>query len=204
MGQLLWPWARLSNLLSLAAIVLFAIHATNIENVGVHLSFLAVATIGIFVVSTKGQEDDEPDNALQSFLRKNAGAVRRFSDLALKWLSGMLRLSFWVWLITSPLVWCHFHVVAPIAVPLNVAVSIPLGFGLLGGLITGLLGGWVPWIGTIAGGVCGTSLDVICWLVDIGERVPGGHYWLPSPPLWWSVVFYGLAVVWLCVFQRAR
>jgi competence protein ComEC len=116
----------------------------------------------------------------------------------------MLRLSFWVWLVSSPLVWYHFHIVAPIAIPLNLAISIPLGLALLSGLVTGVFG-WLPWLGAISGGVCGQSLELISWLVAFGKQVAGGHIWLPAPPLWWIVLFYAGIGVWLIVFKfRAR
>lgn len=196
--------ARLTNLLSLAAIILFLLNASNIENVGGHLSFLAVAAIGIFVLDfgvEKAQEKELPP--LKKLLRGQAGALSRIFDLASQWMWGMIRLSFWVWLITCPLVWFHFHVVAPIAIPLNVLVSIPLGFSLLTGLVTGLWG-WVPGLGAVAGGACTKSLNAIVWLVGIGESIQGGHLWLPSPPVWWVVTFYGLVLMWLVLFRERK
>lgn len=194
--------ARLTNLLSLSAIVLFLIHASHIRNVGVHLSYLAVAAIGVFVTSVMDSRDRK-SQPLDRLLREKLGTVARVSEMVWNWLMGMFRLSFWVWLITCPLVWFHFNIVAPVAIPLNVAVSIPLGFSLLSGLVTGLFGN-VPMIGASAGWCCGQSLNAIQWMVHHGESVPLGHHWLPAPPLVWIIGFYGLVALWLLVFGTKR
>ncbi|MEM7475573.1 MAG: ComEC/Rec2 family competence protein [Planctomycetota bacterium] len=189
--------AKLANLLALAALCLFLMRAVNIENVGVHLSFLAVATIGIFVLDV----DPKKKTALDSLLEESTSAMSRLFQLAARSVWGMLRLSFWVWLITGPLVWYHFHVVAPISVPLNVVISIPLGVSLLSGLVTGMLGCIAP-IGYVAGRFCDFSLSTIGWLVDLGVEIPCGHFWAPSPSLAWMAVFYGVVILWLIFFRR--
>lgn len=193
---------RLVNLLSLAAIVLFLVHVANMENVGVHLSFLAVATIGIFVANRPRQRDEASDQ-LQTLVRESLSPVGRFLELSRRWFLSMLNLSFWVWLITCPLVWAHFHVVAPIAILLNVVIALPLGLSLLAGILTGALG-WISPVGWTAGHVCGYGLALIAWLIEIGKGIPAGHVWLPAPPGWWIVCFYGIPVVWLGLFGRAR
>lgn len=194
--------ARLSNALSLAAILLFLIRATYVDNVGVHLSFLAVATIGVFVLHAP-RLSRVASKPLDRLLMQSSTPSQRLLRLWGVWLGSMLRLSFWVWLITSPLVWFNFHVIAPIAIPLNVLVSIPLGFALLSGVITGVLG-WFSPIGWIAGNVCGECLHLIQWLIESGERIPGGHLWSPAPPVWWILAFYLLVTIWLLAFRHRQ
>ncbi len=193
---------RLVNLLSVAAIALFCLRASNIDNVGVHLSFLAVATIGVFVLEEAKQRESQ-DAALRNLLLENAGPGRRIALMGWQWTRSMIRLSFWVWLMTCPLVWVNFNVVAPVAIPLNVIIAIPLAISLLAGLMTGLFG-WLPPVGWLAGCICGTGLRIIGWLVECGHALPGGHYWLPPPSLWWMLIFYFVVIGWLLLCGKKR
>ncbi len=198
-ARMLGRRTRLSNLLGLAALVLFLMRVTYIDEVGVQLSFLAVAAIGVFVLtpgtpSWRWLPVPVPDaTAERSVLRSLAGQAGAAAH-------SMLRLSFWVWLITSPLVWTHFHVLAPIAIPLNVLVSVPLTVSLIAGLLTGILG-WCPFVGDAVGAVCGVGLWSIGRMIDGAAAVPGGHVWLPAPPMWWTLVFYAAVLAYWMVFH---
>lgn len=193
---------RLFNLLALSAVVLSLQSTSNLTNVGVQLSFLAVATIGVFNRDGK----TERRNALQSLLEESLPMWRRCLLVVGRYAASGLRISFWVGLFTTPLIWHHFHVVSLVSIPLNVVLSIPLMIGLLCGLATGLVA-WIPWvggvIGSVLGAISGSCLAVIQGCVELAYQVPLGHLWLPSPPLWWSSVFYGLIAVWLA-FARNR
>ena len=190
--------ARLYNVLSLAAVILFVLQATHIEDVGVHLSFLAVASIGLFVLGDNPAKFADADR-LGRFVKSRRRFPARLVHRGAAWLVAGLHLSFWVWLITCPLIWCNFHVVAPVAVPLNVIVAIPLAISLLAGLTAAALG-WLPLLGWGSGEICGAGLDAICRLIHVGKSIPGGHLWLPEPPGWWVVGFYGFIALWLLVF----
>ncbi|RMF40300.1 MAG: ComEC/Rec2 family competence protein [Planctomycetota bacterium] len=196
-ARLLGRRTRLSNLLGLAALLLFLMRVTYVDEVGVQLSFLAVAAIGVFVL-TPGDAvlrwlpapvlAPAADRSLLRSLGRQVGSAAQ----------SMLRLSFWVWLVTCPLVWTHFHVLAPIAIPLNVLVALPLALSLIAGLLTGVLG-WCPIVAHASGAVCGSGLWAIGQLVAAAADIPGGHWWLPAPPLWWTLVFYAVIVVHLLV-----
>jgi competence protein ComEC len=192
--------ARLGNMLGAAAIVLFVMRSTNLQEVGVQLSFLAVGTIGLFASTTRAGRKRERlqavlDEALPGWL------------LWLRWLRSksteMLQLSFWVTLFTCPLIWTNFNVIAPIAVLLNVLISIPLMVALLSGLATAIFGWFVP-LGWVTGKVCGVTLALITGMVDVGHRIPLGHIWLPAPPMWWTYTFYLFALAWLVILGRSH
>lgn len=190
--------ARLANALGMAAIVLFMLHTSNVHNVGVHLSFVAVGAIGIFVI---GPEHRLRRDALQIVVAESLSGTERLQFVMWRWCNNMLRLSFWVWLLTAPLVWYNFHVLAPVAIPLNVLIALPLTLSLAGGLVTALLG-WLPLLGTVSGGICSLSLWLIGWLIAWGHRIPGGHFWLASPPSWMIYGFYAWAGMWLLIVGR--
>ncbi len=191
---------RIGNLLGAAAIVVVLLRASNLENVGVQLSFLAVATIGFFISATRQRAQLD---RLQIVVDETLPAWW----LWLRWLARKLFeltcLSAWITLFTCPLIWTNFHVLSPISIPLNVLISIPLTISLLSGLCLGLLG-WIPPIGWLCGWLCGASLDFITAVVAWGNQVPGGHVWLPAPPVWWTLTFYSAALLWLILFGRKR
>ena len=191
---------RIGNLLGAAAIVVVLLRASNLENVGVQLSFLAVATIGFFISATRQRVQLD---RLQMVVDETLPGWW----IWVRWLSRKIFeltcLSAWITLFTCPLIWINFHVLSPIAIPLNVIISIPLTISLLSGLCLGLLG-WIPPIGWLCGWLCGASLNFITAVVAVGNQVPGGHVWLPAPPFWWTVAFYSTALLWLILFGRKR
>jgi competence protein ComEC len=131
------------NSLSAAAFLLMIINPTNLFQVGVQLSFLAVATL--FVA---GQRSDPIRNELRveeevnRMLRSTYGPWRRRIGLAADRLRDALWFSLCVTLTTTPLVWLHFNIVSPIAVVANVLLSLPLTVGLISGLVAVCIG-WI-------------------------------------------------------------
>ncbi len=189
---------RIGNLLGAAAIVVVLLRASNLENVGVQLSFLAVATIGFFISATRRRAQLDRlqavvDETLPAWWLWGRWLTRKSIELTC--------LSAWISLFTCPLIWTNFHVLSPIAIPLNVVISIPLTISLLSGLCLGILG-WLPPVGWFFGWVCGTSLSFITAAVSIGNQIPGGHVWLPAPPIWWTVLFYSIAMLWLFLLGK--
>ncbi|MEZ6149417.1 MAG: ComEC/Rec2 family competence protein [Pirellulaceae bacterium] len=192
--------ARLANVLGLAALTLVLIRVANVDNVGVQLSFLAVGTIGLFAIDRSSPS--ERRSPLRQLIEEGLGPTQRWWRWWLRSLRQTWRLSLWVWLVTCPLVWFSFHIIAPIAVPLNVLIALPLMLALVSGLLTGLFG-WLPPLGWLTGTLCSASLSFIDWAIAIGQRVPLGHLWLPAPSVWWMVGFYGLVAGWLlCIGHR--
>ena len=192
---------RLFNLLALAGLALMLLKPGDVYNVGVHLSFLAVITIGLF---------NDADSlllarrtALQNLIEERLSHWRWAALRGWRYLRSAVHISFWVWLMTCPLIWYHFNVVSPLSVPMNVLLVPPLMVGLLAGLVTGLLG-WLAPGGWVTGRITEYSLGLIGWLVEFGYRLPLSHLWLPSPPLWWIVLFYACAVIWLVVLRTHR
>ena len=191
---------RIGNLLGGAAIVIVLLRSSNIDNVGVQLSFLAVATIGFFITTIR---QHAARDRLQAVIDETLPVWRLWIRAFTRKVIELTYLSFWITLFTCPLVWTHFHVISPIAIVLNVLIAIPLTVSLLSGLCTGLLG-WIAPVGWIGGQLCGASLSLIASAVEWGESVPMGHFWLPAPELWWTTTFYLFIFVWLIVFGRQQ
>ncbi len=106
----------------------------------------------------------------------------------------MTVLSFWVWLLTAPLIWINFHVVSLVAIPLNIVLWPFLVMGLLSGLVLSI-SWWLPPLAWSMGITCGVSLWAIGVIVWLGDQLPLGHVWMPAPSVGWISVFYCLATL---------
>ena len=177
------------NFLAFAGVLLILYRTTVVFETGTQLSFMAVA---VLILSTKSMVQRVPplERLIESKSSHSVRSLRRVWG----WSMEMLRTSFWVWFITAPLVWSTFHVISPIAIALNLVLWLPMLLALMSGL--GLIAlGWFPPIGWPLGVICGVSLWLVQLLVNWGEQIPLGHFWLRSPPAWWLYGFYALGIL---------
>jgi competence protein ComEC len=182
-----WAFSSM-NFLAFSGIVLVLIRTNVVFETGTQLSYLAVAVL----ISSTGMIVHRSDSLRRLMESKESSRAKTFRSV-LRWSAEMIRTSFWVWLITTPLVWSSFHVISPIAILLNLLLWLPMLLGLLSGL--GLIVvGWFPPAGWLLGIVCGTSLWTADCIIGVSEAIPLGHFWLRSPPMWWLYSFYALAI----------
>jgi competence protein ComEC len=186
----LMGWNFLSlNFLAFAGVALVLCRTTIVFETGTQLSFMAVA---VLILST--QNTVPVLSPLERLIESKSSRFVKSLQRTRTWAIEMLRTSFWVWFITAPLVWSAFHVVSPIAIPLNLLLWLPMLLALMAGL--GLIAiGWLPMFGLPLGIVCGVSLWLVEVFVGFGERVPFGHFWMRSPPAWWLYGFYALGIL---------
>jgi len=177
------------NTLALAGLILLVVNPTNLFQTGTQLSFLAVATLSCsrriaFWLT-------EPEDPLQRLISQSRPwPVRMLRTV------GVFAWQLWIastviWLVALPLVMYRFHLVSPIAVFLNPVVWVPMGVALFSGFGVLILGWTVPPLADVSGWVCDRSLSVIEGCVLWAAEIPFGHAWIPSPPLWWVLSFYG-------------
>lgn len=190
-----WPL----NTLAFAALILVWLNPTNVEQVGVQLSFISVATL---ICCTRAMDPAEAAIAesfdAQAQLEGLVDKTRSPRDL---WLRRKLRhvqqiawLSLCVTLTTLPLTWLQFNIISPIAVIANLLLSLPAAIALIAGLLA-VIGGWI-WqpLAIIPGLVCDAVLRLMVLIIDMASGVPLGHAWLPSPPSWWVVIYFLLLI----------
>lgn len=179
------------NALALAGIGLLIANPEYLFGIGMQLSFLAVATLLIggrqstsadAVATQQRQLDrliDESTGRLARWARVGAGTIVR-----MVWFSGC------VTAVSLPLVWHQFHVVSLISVVTNVILA-PMMFVALASGVATVLAAWLPGpLVVIPGVVCHGSLWLMRETIRMAADVPCGHFWLPSPPAWWVIVFY--------------
>ncbi|MDA1054257.1 MAG: ComEC/Rec2 family competence protein [Planctomycetota bacterium] len=195
------------NTLALAALILLAVNPTNLFQAGTQLSFLAVTTlacspklsIAIFMPLAPFQREDPLQRLI---LQSRPWPVRQLkAAYEFFWQLGLA--STVIWLVALPLVMYRFHLVSPIAVLLNPVVWVPMGVALFSGFGVLVFGWTVPPLADVSGWVCNQSLSFIEQCVLWADEIPGGHAWVPSPPLWWVLLFY-IALAIAVAFPRFR
>ncbi len=197
------------NVLAFAAVVLLVYNTNNLMDIGTQLSFLAV-TVLIFLGSNRASMLADQDSLNDLLLATSHPFIRWFWYLVdLAW--NMLKVSAWVWLLTAPLTLYYFNIVSPIACFLNVLLWIPIFVSLLAGILLLMISSivsWIPlvgpWIGALVGyplgTICALGLVIVDRVVKVSEKIPLSHFWIPSPPLWMVIAFYGVLVLMIAVW----
>ncbi len=171
-----WQFSSLNNLAT-TALILLMYRPGMLFEVGPQLSFIAVA---VLILSSENLSKRQ--TALMSLIKAREGQGMRTYRAVVAWVYSALRTSFWVWIITLPIVWNGFHVVSPVSVALNLLLWFPTMIALVSGLAM-IVAGWIPIVGSVLGILCGVPLWLVDQFVDLGEAVPYGHFWGPSPLL---------------------
>jgi competence protein ComEC len=192
------------NLLSLAAFLLLALRTDYLWDTGTQLSFIAVAMLILAAGTANNRIKIDPLDKLIAATESN---TRRF----IRWCNSValesLRVSWWVWLITTPIVFYTFHVVSPIAMLMNLLLLIPLWVGLLSGLLLQLFATWLPLVGWPLGFICGGCLWLTESAIEVGSRLPLSHWWSPTPPKWWLISYYiifAMLLLWFGFDRRGK
>lgn len=194
------------NTLSLAGLLLLFLNPENLFSVGVHLSFLAVATLLLSSGRLKPRvQSKSVDMALDHEERLNALAESSrsrpvyFARLLVQAVISLFWFSLCVTAVAAPLVWHQFHVISFISVAANVILG-PLLFLALGSGLVTVIASWIdPRLGWPAAMLCHGSIGTMQWIIAMAASIPWGHVWLPSPPTAWVFTFYAVLVASLLI-----
>lgn len=200
-------WERRSaavNALAAAAITILAFRPGDVVSAGAQLSFLSTAVlVGTVAVVVRSRPAPDPISRLID--RSRSPAERLLRRLGRQtW--DLFLVGAAVWAVTAPMVAARFHVVSPVGILLNVVVAplVPLAMAL--GFACVLTAGVSVPLAAACGAGCDAALGLVARAVELGALVPGGHAWVPGPPLWWVVGWYGCLAValWLLPVARLR
>ena len=187
---------RPANVLALAAIATLAVDPASLAAAGWQLSFLAVAVLALgvppLIRSMRHSGPDDPDSdPLDDLQRRFEPRWRRLLRRIGAASVAMLVASAAVWVASVPLVAWRFHIVAPIGILLNLALVPLAGLAVAAGGSALLLSmAWTP-LGMPSGWCCGQLLRLLGAVVAWGESIPWGHSYVPTPPSWAVLAFYG-------------
>ncbi len=186
----------LGNILGLAALAVLALNPSELFRAGTQFSFLAVA---ILFVLSRWEWRGEPRDPLRRMIVSYYSWPRRVVRRAGQAVVAMIVSSLVVGVAMAPLVAYHFHIVTPAGILLTPLagplIAVALGAGL--GVVT--IGWFVPPVAWGLGWVCGTSLHLAEWLVQFAAEIPGSFFYTAGFPGWWSLVFYGVAGLWIAL-----
>lgn len=176
------------NTLALAALVVLAVNPAHVFEAGTQLSFLAVATLArTSRIWLGGVEPVDPLRRLIAQARPwwRRGVRRLIRSAGQLWLTSAA-----IWVTALPLVMYHFQLVTPIALLVNPVVWLPMAVALFAGFGVLICGWLVPPLAALCGTICDINLDLIQTCIEVAASLPGNHFWVRRPPLWWVVTFY--------------
>lgn len=186
------------NLWGAGALVVLLYNPLQLFDVGVQLSFLAVATLISAPPVPFVHRRTDPltrwlEESLPWWYRVGRGCV--LTGVTTCWLGLM------VWLVTLPLVVYCFHRASPVAVLVNPILWLPIAAGLLTGFGVLFFGCWCPPAAWLCGMLCTWCLKGAYGAVLWAEQLTGAHVWIAAPPGVWVAAFY---VVWFLWITSAR
>ncbi len=183
---------RMINLLAMAALVTMVVDPTSPYNLGWQLSMLSVGALilGPQPIARLLKKWTEPTHPLDRLERRLQPPWQRMIRRIFSLQVSLLIASTVVWGVCLPLLIHHFGVISPIGVLLNLAM-IPMVSLVVA------LGGVVLLLSVISPALAAPFAKACGWLIQgteaialWGAEVPGGHFFLPSPPVELIIGFY--------------
>ncbi|HBO43465.1 MAG TPA: DNA internalization-related competence protein ComEC/Rec2 [Planctomycetaceae bacterium] len=195
--------------LAVAALVVLILNPADLFRTGPQLSFLAVAALMWFgPIAFRWENGDETSRSLHRLIDENRPWHEQIAFWLWRFFRGLTLISLIVSFVGMPLVMARFHIVTPVAIPLNVLLWIPVTVALSSGFVVFTVGWLIPPVGAVAGWICNASLAFINGAIDAAQRIPHGHSWVTGPAEWWLWGFYGglavAAVAWRRLSRRGR
>jgi competence protein ComEC len=204
-----------ANSFALAWLIVIVLNPTDLFGSGCLLSFLSVAVLYWGTSPWFRSEPDPVERLVEESRPLWQRVVRRLARQAV--LSYAVTLAIWLALI--PLVASRYHLVSFAGILIGPPVVLLTSIALLSGFLLLMAAACCGLLVPLLGGVTHASLAACEWLVNAGDRLPLGHWYVGDVSEWWVWVFYaGLltflmlerlrrhgrwmaaaALVWLCV-----
>lgn len=206
LGLINWRAITTLNLVCLSALVILVINPTDLFDVGAQLSFLAVSAI-LWTIQQEFYQNPFQQSWIP--LRWRILASNPVLQSPLKWfliryfrlLYSIFLVTFFIWIVTAPLVLYHFKLIAPIGLLINTLIFPFLFLILLLGYLLIFVGSLIPYLASLFGICFDYSLKLLLWIVECASTIPFAHFELPAPPLWWLMIYYSLVLLVILPFQ---
>ena len=194
-------WTSAVNLLCASALVILLWHPSELFQFGAQLSFIAVGSflwiprytrLKLLIYRYDPTDDDLRTLSDIEHTESTSWHWLRRASKMFRWTAELFLISLVIWLFATPLILSSVNLFTPVSVLVNPLLWLPLTAAMACGFATAMLG-QVPLLGSIFGIGADwsfwASLELIYWFQWLG-----GHYWMPGPPDWWNLVFYGAFV----------
>jgi competence protein ComEC len=185
-----------ANAFALAWLVVLIFQPTDVSDAGCLLSFLCVAVL-TWGTAHWFAPPDEPD-PLERLIDASRPAwlrlLRRFGRTLLVSYGVTLALG----LAVLPLVAARYHLISPVGLLIGPPVVFLTSVALVAGFLLLFAAAVVPVLVPVFAWATSLSLLACGWVVDVADRLPGGHWYVGDVPGWWLAVFYAglLAALW--------
>jgi ComEC/Rec2-related protein len=201
LGPLVGRKPDIPSALALAALIILAVDPFQLFDYGFLLSFVAV--IGLVVLCPPLLRRVAPAVEPDPLRLQPEPKLTRWIRLAMRAIVFLFVSSLAAWLVTTPLVARWFNMVSPVALLANLIVIPVTTFVLLAGCLAILFGWAVPVLGEIFNFANLVLVSFLLWVTDLMARLPYGHFFVRSPPLWSLALWYGVLAGWV-VWRRQR
>jgi competence protein ComEC len=179
---------HVGNIFAFAWLVVGLLNPADWCTPGCQLSFLCVALI-YWGARRRSNAADDP---LARLVEESRPLWQRRALAVARTVDATYLLSLGIWLAAAPLVATRNNTVAPIAILIMAPLVVLAGVELLLGLFL-LLAAPICWpLAQALGWAMHWCLALSDGIVDLADRVPGGHWYVASTPEWWLWIFYAV------------
>ena len=180
--------------LAVAALIIVAVAPAQVLAPGFILSFTVVCSIlALFrrlypMLSRWGAPDPWAES-------QGGGRIDEIWHKSRRYVAGLSAMSVAAWVGSMPLTATYFNLCSPIALPANLIV-IPGTFAVVfTGCLSLLSASFSPWLCEVFNYANVALVSLLLGCIDGLRRIPGAYDFVQSPPVLWTVSWYGLLAV---------
>ena len=195
LGPLVMRKTDIPSAMALAALLILAAAPFELFSYGFILSFSVVTGLIVLCPMFIRYIDRliEPDPLRIQPEQAPAKLGRRIIRFAVFWVIASTA----AWLVSMPLIARWFNLVSPFALLANLFVIPLTSLVLLAGCLSILSGLWFPLLGEIFNFANVVLVSLLISFIGLVARVPHGHFYVQSPPLWSLAVWFGTLFAWV-------
>ncbi len=200
LGPLLGRKPDIPSAIALAALIIMGVDPFQLFDYGFLLSFVAVT--GLIVMCPPLIERLTPILAADPLRLQPEPRLVRLGRQFIRVVIFLFITSWAAWLATTPLIARWFNLVSPIALLANLIVIPVATLVLLASCLAIVCGLVLPALAEVFNFANVALVSLLLWITDLMARVPYGHAYVRSPPLWSLAVWYGTLLAWVAWRQR--
>jgi competence protein ComEC len=176
-----------ANSFALAWLLIALLDPADLFAAGCQLSFLSVAVLYWGTGRWLRREEDPLERLIEESRPVWQRCLRGLGRGVLEaYLVGLV-----IWLLVAPLVAFRYHLLGPVGILLGPPLTLLAAVALVAGFLLLLFAAILPPLATLFVPFVHGSLAICEFLVDLGDSLPGGHFYVGDVPEWWLWVFYG-------------
>jgi competence protein ComEC len=195
LGPLIGRKPDIPSAMALAALLILGADPFQLFDYGFLLSFVAVS--GLIVLCPPLLQRLAPVMEPDELRLQPEPRLVRWGRRGLRFVVFLSATSLAAWLVTTPLVARWFNLISPIALLANLIVIPVATLVLLAGCLSIVGGLAVPLLGEIFNFANVVLVSFLLWVTDLMARIPYGHVFVKSPPLWSLPIWYGALAGWI-------